>query len=389
MRRWAEFVLAHRRSVIGGWLLIMVIGAAIAGRVSDRMTIDFSLPGQPGTEAAQKIMTTFHNGGNVAPYVVTVTVPDGEHITGNEARVADTFAAVGRAVPNLRIVDEANTGDKAFRTPKDDRTAYALMFWHFDGKPTSVPPTSQITDAVTAAAHQYLSGATTGVTGADVLASGNSDNGSGPGVLGETLLGAVGALLVLAFVFGSMLALLPLVVAAASILATVIMLLPITYATNVSFVVQFLIALVGLGVAIDCSLLVVTRWREERNPGRDHKEAVVVAMETAGHAVLFSGVTVAIGLLALVVLPVPFMRSMGFGGALIPLASVLTTLTLTPAILASIGPRMDWPRIRHEDNASRAWSRWARFVVRRRFLAAGTAIVILGLLFGSFIGIRI
>src|SRR5439155_8710942 len=121
------------------------------------------------------------------------------------------------------------------------------------------------------------------------------------------------------------LAFLPLIVAAASILGTFIMLLPITYATNVSFIVEFLIALIGLGVSIDYSLLFVTRWREEKDHGRDNHEAVKVAMETAGHAIVFSGVTVAIGLIALIVLPVPFMRSMGYGGALIPLASVLTT----------------------------------------------------------------
>ena len=147
-----------------------------------------------------------------------------------------------------------------------------------------------------------------------------------------------------------------------------------------SFIVEFLIALVGLGVAIDYSLLVVTRWREERDHGRDNEEAVVVAMQTAGHAVLFSGVTVAIGLLALIVLPVPFMRSMGYGGALIPLASVITTLSLTPAILGGIGPRIDWPKLRHENRASRAWSRWARAVVRRRWFAAGAAFVALGVL---------
>ncbi len=60
------------------------------------------------------------------------------------------------------------------------------------------------------------------------------------------------------------------------------------------------------------------------------------------------------------VLPVPFMRSMGYGGALIPLASVLTTLTLTPAILGGIGPRVDWPKIRHENRASRFWSSLGR-----------------------------
>src|SRR5947199_26981 len=192
------------------------------------------------------------------------------------------------------------------------------------------------------------------------------------------MLGALGALAVLAFVFASFLAFLPLVVAAVSILTTFILLLPLTYLTDVSFIVEFLVALIGLGVAIDYSLILVNRWREERAHGRDNHDAVVTAMETAGKAVVFSGVTVAIGLLALVVLPVPFMRSIGMGGALIPLASVFTTLTLTPAILGGIGPRVDWPKIRHENRASRAWSSWARVVVRRKFLAAGAAVLATG-----------
>jgi RND superfamily putative drug exporter len=221
----------------------------------------------------------------------------------------------------------------------------------------------------------------------DALAVG--DDTGGPGVLTETLLGAAGALIVLLFVFASALAFLPLVVAAVSILATFLMLLPLTYVTDVSFIVQFLVALVGLGVAIDYSLLFVTRWREERDHGRDNHDAVVAAMETAGHAVLFSGLTVAIGLLALVVLPVPFMRSVGYGGALIPLASVLVTLTLTPAILGSIGPRVDWPKIRHENKPSRGWTAWARLMVRRRWIALLSALAVIAVLFVSFLGIKI
>ncbi|MGH8862848.1 MAG: MMPL family transporter, partial [Jatrophihabitantaceae bacterium] len=385
MRRWAEFVLRHRRWIIGGWLLVMVIGAAAAGSVSNRLTVDFSLPGQPGTQAAAKIKSAFGNGGDTSPYVVTVTMPPGSTITGNEAAVARTFTAVATANPALRVIDEANTGDKAFRTPKDDRTAYALAFYRFNPSPTATLPTTAIR---TAAEGAKPAGATIGVTGEDALAVGN-DSGGGPGVLGETLLGGLGALLVLIFVFGSFLALLPLLVAAASILATFILLWPITYATDVSFIVQFLIALVGLGVAIDYSLLVVTRWREERDHGRDNHEAVIVAMQTAGHAVVFSGVTVAIGLLALIVLPVPFMRSMGYGGALIPLASVLTTLSLTPAILGGIGPRIDWPKVRHENRASKAWSRWAAMIVRRRWVAAITALAALGVLVGVLFGVKI
>ncbi|MEV6947770.1 MMPL family transporter [Streptomyces sp. NPDC051172] len=384
MRRWAEFVLRHRKAVVGFWGLVLVAGILLAGRTTNRLTIDFSLPGQPGTVTAHRIERAFGSGGDTNPYLVSVTLPAGQTITGHERDVGRAFASAGTAVPGLRVIDEANTGDKAFRT-KDDRTAYALVFYRFNPSPSQKLLTDPIRSAVQ---HAVPTGSAVSVTGEDVLASGGN-NGGGPGVLGETLLGAVGALAVLAFVFASFLALLPLVVAAVSILATFVMLLPLTYATDVSFIVQFLVALIGLGVAIDYSLLFVTRWREERDHGRENHDAVVVAMERAGHAVLFSGVTVAIGLLALVVLPVPFMRSMGYGGALIPLASVLTTLTLTPAILGGIGPKVDWPKIRHENRASRFWSRWTTAVVRRRWIAAVGALAALFALTGVFLGIKI
>ena len=93
-----------------------------------------------------------------------------------------------------------------------------------------------------------------------------------------------------------------------------------------------------------------------------------------------SGVTVAISLLALLVVPVPALRSMGLAGMLIPLVSVAAVLTLLPALLSSIGPRVDYPRIRKEGTASRGWSAWARLIVRHRFVATAVAVVVLALL---------
>ena len=384
MRRLAEAVLHHRKRVLIAWLLIVIVGVALTGQTTKRLMIDFSLPGQPGTDTANKIDAEFHAGGKTQPYLVSITLPPGQSVASQGASIGSAFAAIQSRVPDTRVVDEANTGDSAFRT-RDGRTAYAMVFYRFLHNPTSKLPTDPIRSALTSAAP---AGTTVGVTGEDALATGNS-SGSGPGVLAETFLGALGALAVLAFVFASLLAFLPLVVAAASILTTFILLLPLTYLTHVSFIVEFLVALIGLGVAIDYSLIFVTRWREERDHGRENHDAVVTAMETAGRAVVFSGFTVAIGLLALVVLPVPFMRSIGMGGALIPLASVLTTLTLTPAILGGIGPRVDWPKIRHENRASRSWSAWANGVVKHRIAAAGVALLALGLLFASFLGIKI
>ena len=182
----------------------------------------------------------------------------------------------------------------------------------------------------------------------------------------------------LVFVFASFLAILPLVIAIASIMTTFLLLLGLTEVTSVSPIVQFLIALLGLGVAIDYSLIVVSRWREERAHGRTGDEAVQKAMETAGRAVVFSGITVAIGLLALVALPLPFLRSMGYAGMLIPLVSTLSAITLLPVVLSKVGPRLDWPHRHTDDKASRAWTRWATAVSRHRWVAAisGMAVVL-------------
>ena len=133
----------------------------------------------------------------------------------------------------------------------------------------------------------------------------------------------------------------------------------------------------------------MTRWREEREHGLSNHDAVVRATETAGRTVAVSGLTVAIGLLALIVLPVPGLRSVGIGGVLIPLISTIVVLTLLPALLGGIGPRADWPRIRHEANASRSWTRWARLVVRQRWVGAGVAVVALALFLSPVFGLKV
>jgi RND superfamily putative drug exporter len=389
MRRIGELVLHHRKLIIIGWVVIFVLGVVASSTVTKRLKVDFSLPGQPGTKTAKQIESQFGNGGFTTPFLLQVTVPAGQKARDHEAEVTKAFEAAATSEPNLRLVDRtrATTGTSTDVFYAGDRTEFALLNYPFvhGGTAAFKSPVPKIRDAIAAA---VPSGWNAGVTGEDALQSGNSDS-SGTGVLAEAFLGGLGALLVLAYVFASFLAFLPIVIAIASILLSFLLLWPLTYATDVSFIVQYLMALIGLGVAIDYSLLLVNRWREERDHGRDNHEAVIEAMTHAGKAVVFSGVTVAIGLLALVLLPVPFLRSVGIGGALIPLASVLTTLTLAPAILGGIGPKVDWPKIRHENVASRGWTSWARGVVKNRYAAAGVGLLALGLLFASFLGIKI
>ena len=383
MTRLTAVVLRHRRLVGALWLVVFLAGGWAASGISKRLSFDFSLPGQAGYETAVKIVKQYGNGGEQPPLIATLSVP-----AGQEARLAPaaarTFAGMQQGVSSrIRVVDQATTGDPSFVT-KDRRTSYALVF--------TPPPVGLGSGALPQVkgtlARSAPSGTTAHVTGLDALAA-NGDSGNGPGVLVETLLGGLGALAVLVFVFASFLALVPLLIAALGITTTFLIITGITTFSDVSFIVQFLVSLIGLGVAIDYSLLIITRWREERAHGRDNEAAIVAAMETAGKAVVFSGVTVAVGLFALVFLPVPFLRSIGYGGMLIPLVSVLVSITALPALLASVGPRVDWPRIRHEDQASRSWSRWARLIVRRRWFAAGGALLVLVILTVPFFSLKI
>ncbi len=368
--RLARGTLRHRKLVITAWAVTFIVGAFAASHVSGRLSVDFSLPGQPGYVTAEKILATYHNGGDNTPSILVVAAPKGQDITSQEPAIAGAFAQLRQEMPRLRVVDYGVTGDRAFITA-GGRATFAMLF--------EPPITSFGTDTVATHAEALVTRALpqdhVGLTGLDQLEAGTSSNG--PRVLTETLIGAAGALVVLAFVFASFLAFVPLVVAAVSILTTLLVVLGLTYLTEVSFIVEFLVALVGLGIAIDYSLLLVTRWREERARGADNHDAVVRAVETAGRSVVLSGITVAIGLMALIVLPVPGLRSTGIGGMLIPLVSILVVVTLLPALLGGIGPRMDWPRLRKEAHASRAWSAWAGQVTKRRFVAAPLALAVL------------
>ncbi len=380
----SRFVLRHKLAVVLFWLIVLAAGIFASARLSSRLSGQFALPGAPSYQANQQILRLYGNGGNGYPEVAVVTLPPGTRSASPAGRRAlgQAFGAVARQ-PGLRVADYANTGDRGF-LGNDGRTSFGLVFIPFTGalSPPSLGP--RITAAMTPA---LPSGSQVKVTGMNELASGGQAK-QGFGVLAETLLAAAAALLVLAFVFGSVLALVPLLMSAVAIPSAFLAVYGLTEVTTVSVIVQYLVALIGLGVAIDYSLLLVTRWREELGAGHDREEAVSRAMATAGRSVVFSGVTVAIGLLSLIVLPAPALRSIGLGGMLVPAVSVAVTLTLLPVLLATVGSRMDWPR-RPRAAASRSWTGWARLVVRRKWLATAAALIVLGLLGAAAFGIKI
>ncbi len=375
LTRW---VLAHKRTVVVSWILLTIAGIMAAGPASKALDQKFSVPNKEGWETNQAIAAKYNGtGGDTSPLLPVVTLPAGQSIDSPQVKhdLTKLDDTVTKTLPGSRVASYSSTGDKAF-VSDDGRTTFAIVYPKPDPNSSFGDNPHAATDVKNTVAGMTVAGAPVHVTGFDALQQ-STGGGDGPGVLLEAVIGGLGALVVLAFVFASFLAIVPIGMAICSIMTTFLLLLGLTTFTDVSPIVQFLVALVGLGVAIDYSLLVVSRWREERTHGHTGDEAVQRAMETAGRAVVFSGITVAIGLLALIALPLPFLRSMGYGGMLIPLVSTLVAITLLPVILAKAGAKLDWPHRRTDDKASRAWTRWAQVVSRRRWVAAGAGMAVI------------
>ncbi|MDT7547990.1 MAG: putative drug exporter of the superfamily [Actinomycetota bacterium] len=382
LTRLAHGIMRHRWLVIGVWVFLTLFGVFATSKVSDRWFTATAIPGQPAYEASQRALHKLGVGDRTPIVVVFKTSDD---ITKSRP-VEQAMQRAAAAVPGAFTSSFFTTGSDIY-VSKDRQTAFQMLY------PPGADDVTVLSrpDRIRAAAATGLPDSIdVNVTGRLPLDDASRDgSGGGAGVLLEVLIGGVGALLILLFVFGTLPAVLaPLAIAIAAILNTFTLVWGLTYVTDVSVIVQFLIGLVGLGLAIDYALVVIFRFRDELREGEDVETALVETMTHAGRSVLVSGSTVAIGLLALVALPLPLIRSMGVGGMLIPAVSVLASLTLLPAMLAVLGERINKVRVMPRRFLDRghaedgAWGRWARFVLRRPAAVAAVGVVVVVALAG-------
>ena len=378
LARLAHWIAHHRKVVIGAWLVLTIFGAYSAQRVSKRWFQSFSIPGYSAYEANQRMVHRFGSGEQAPLVAVFHTDGDVTKATGVE-RAISAAAAVN---PGSRTSSYWATGSRAY-VSKDGHTAFAEIYPpgnpSFNNKLHIKQVRAQLKKATPPGVQSYL-------TGRDALVDAAGES-NGPSVLTEAMIGGAGALVILFFVFGTLPAvLMPICIAVGAILNTFTLVWGLTYITNVSIVVQFLIALVGLGVSIDYALLMIFRFRDELREGEDVETALVETMTHAGRSVIVSGSTVAIGLLSMIVLPLPFIRSIGIGGMLIPAVSVLSAITLLPALLATLGTRINSVRVLPKRLVDRGhpedglWGRWASLVMRRPVAVAAVGLTIVGLL---------
>jgi RND superfamily putative drug exporter len=379
LARLAHAVHGHRKLVVGVWILLTAFGLFATARVSSRWFESFSIPGYSAYETNQKALKTFGTG-EQAP-LVAVFKAAGDVTKQNLAPAIAKAAAVN---PGSRVSSYFDTHSSVY-VSRDRHTMFAEIYPPGQNTFSKSPRVKAVRAALRANAPP---GVETHLTGLLPMVDASSGGGTGPSVLTEALIGGVGALVILLFVFGTLPAVaIPLAIAVTAILNTFTLVWLLTYVTDVSVIVQFLIALVGLGVAIDYALLMIFRFREELAAGEDVETALVETMTHAGRSVIVSGSTVAVGLLSMVLLPLPFIRSIGIGGMLIPAVSVLVSITLLPALLSLLGHRINKLRVMPKrfvgvtgDPESGWWGKWARLVIRRPLPVAAVGAVIVGVL---------
>jgi RND superfamily putative drug exporter len=370
--RWTRAVIRFRVPVLVTWLAVLVLGAILSARLPALLSNTFTVPGTDSNRARIILAREF---GERPDGVFTVVFP-----------VKDTSDAAQRA----RLQREVDAAARLIPTASAGRLqpGGGILF-------ANIPTTLDLQHAKRWTTTLRRALPTALVTGQPAIQHDLEPVLASDLRRGEAIALPIALAVLLAVLGLSLMTLMPFLFAACTITLTLsavyvlARLFPmVSYVTN-------LVELIGLGLAVDYSLLIVSRFREELERGDSTDDAIVRTMRTSGRAVVFSGITVAIGLALLLLVPVPFVRSIGVGGFLVPLASIAAAATLQPALLSLAGrrgarrvPVAKWIRSRlgvplprlpgTVDVDNGFWARLARDIMRRPvpFLVVGSAILV-------------
>ncbi len=369
--RVASWCVRHRRRVMLGWVVILVAALVAYSGIGVRAANQFSLGGTESQRAQDLLATAFPaQSGDVDQVVFRAN--DGR-ITDPavRARVAPVLSRI-RRLPHVSAVIgpyEAGTG----QISKDGRIAFATVI--FDEE---APSLSKATvESVIGAAESARSPALEVELGGAAIEQTQTTPAGGAGALG-----LAAAVVVLLVAFGSFLAMgLPIVTALLGLGTAFGVIALVSQVIDMPNFSTELAAMIGLGVGIDYSLFVVTRFRQSYDD--DSGTATLIAMGTAGRAVLFAGTTVIIALLGMFALGVSFLDGLAVASAIAVLFTMLAALTALPALLSSIGTRISRGRVARSqrglsgEHGTGFWARWARLIRRHPWPAALAGLAIM------------
>jgi RND superfamily putative drug exporter len=379
LARATRQMLRFRALVLALWLAVLIAGGVASTRLSALLSDGFAVPGTDSYQVQQILQRHFGDNGD-GEFIVLFHVGNARN-RSLQARLQQTVDHAVSTIP---------TAHAGRLQPAGRHIVYAGVVSQLD-----LPQAKRDTGRLLSALGRPR-GARPYVTGQAAIQHDLAPIFSQDLRRGELEIAIPAALIVLVLVLGlSAIVSLPLLFAATTIAGTLGLVFLVAHLTTMATYVTNLVELIGLALAIDYSLLVVYRFREELKRGDPLDEAIVRTMTTAGRSVIFSGATVTLGLALLLFIPVPFVRSLGIGGFLIPLVSIAAAMTLLPALLSLYGSRgsmrigvarglrerlgLPLPRFSATSGGINFWARLAHSIMRRPFvyLGCGTAALLL------------
>ncbi|MGH9027759.1 MAG: MMPL family transporter [Acidimicrobiia bacterium] len=376
LTRLGRFVVRRRRPVLFGTGLFLVLSVLLGGGVAESLTSGgFDDPRSESHRAGDLLDAEL---GTSDPNLVL-------HVTAREGTVVDDADVVAAgtditdelaAEPGVSEVTSYWSLDNAPPLRSTDESQ-ALVLAVIEGND------DEVDDAVDTLAERYTRDTDVITVAVGGIAQVFHQVGEQveKDLLRAELIAIPITLILLIFVFrGLVAASLPLAVGVLAIVGTFVVLTGISAITDVSIYSLNLTTAMGLGLAIDYSLFIVSRYREELRRGRSVEDAVVRTVETAGRTVLFSAVTVAIALAALIIFPLVFLRSFAYAGVAVSLVAAFGAIVSLPALLAVLGTRVNALQLWHREekpDGEGFWHRIATLVMRRPVPVATAVIVIL------------
>ena len=380
LTRLGRLTVSRRRWIVIGSLIGFVIAGALGGNVASKLsTGGFDDPNAESTRAADELEARF--GAGQANLILLVTATEG---SVDDDAVASAGAALTKELQSEPGVAQAFSYWSLGSPPplRSHDGSQALVLARIAGDDDKVD------DRIAEIAPRYTRSGETVEVGVGGIAQIFHQVGTQIEedlTRAETITFPV-VLLMLVLVFGSVVAAgLPLAVGALSVIGTFLVLRVITLFTDVSIYSINLTTAMGLGLAIDYSLFIVSRYREEMRGGLEPSDAIVRTVETAGRTVIFSALTVAISLAALLVFPLYFLRSFAYAGIAVVAIAAIGAVVFLPALLAMLGHRVDKLVLWHHKPKEVGEGMWHRLavVVMRRPVIMTVAIVALLLFLGA------
>ncbi|MFC0526249.1 MMPL family transporter [Phytohabitans kaempferiae] len=380
--RLARFSYRRRRLVLVLWLALLAAFGTGALTLSGPTSTSFTVPGTESQKAIDLLGERFPQAGaGGATARVVFAAPSGQSLTdpASQAAIAETVAALQTAPQVGGVTDPYQTGG----VNPTGTVAYSQVTYTVQG----MDITDASRDALRAAAEPARAAGLTVEMGGDALQPPVETSAT-------EVLGIVVAALVLVITFGSLVAAgLPLLTAIIGIGIGIAGIMIVSGFVEMASTTSILALMLGLAVAIDYALFIVSRYRHELAVGREGEEAAGRAVGTAGSAVVFAGLTVVIALAALAVVNIPLLTEMGLAAASTVVVAVLIALTLLPALLGFAGRRIMGRRGRDPETAGNgkptAGTRWARFVTRRPAAVLAVAVLALGVIAVPALSLRL